>query len=90
MSWARRIARAGASSLLGALLAASPLSADDFLRGDANLDAGVSLADLTRILDALRPGRPSLPCADAGDTDDDGGVEDLGAGLDEDVVDLRT
>jgi hypothetical protein len=42
-----------------------------FLRGDANLDAAIDLADAETILNASTMGAP-LPCRDAADVNDDG------------------
>ena len=49
----------------------------EFLRGDANLDSLVDIADAISILGALFSGDPPPPCADAADMNDDGAV-DLG------------
>ncbi len=46
-----------------------------FIRGDANDDGGVNLADAIRILEVLFAGGGPLTCNDAGDANDDGGVD---------------
>lgn len=71
--------------LLASIVAASPAPAapeegagarrgDPFLRGDANGDRRVSLADVLAILEHLHRGR-SLACSDAADVDDSGTIE---------------
>lgn len=45
-----------------------------FLRGDANLDATIDLADAETILSASTIGSP-LPCRDAADVNDDGALD---------------
>jgi hypothetical protein len=51
------------------------LVVDDFIRGNANADEGLDIADPVWILNALfHDGRPS-PCADAADSNDDGQVD---------------
>ncbi|MBT5739387.1 MAG: hypothetical protein HN891_10125 [Planctomycetes bacterium] len=45
-----------------------------FLRGDANLDAAIDLADAEKILNASTIGAP-LPCRDAADVNDDGVID---------------
>ncbi|MDE0959447.1 MAG: hypothetical protein OSB09_01555 [Planctomycetota bacterium] len=45
-----------------------------FIRGDANLDAGIDLADAETILNGTSMGSP-LPCRDAADVNDDGAID---------------
>ena len=54
--------------------AASGARADVFIRGDANLDGKVDLADAIAILDCLFLGQGCVDCADASDANDDGAV----------------
>lgn len=44
----------------------------EFLRGDANSDGRVDIADAVTLLDYLFRGSSDLACADAGDSDDSG------------------
>ena len=46
-----------------------------FLRGDANLDASLAIADPVRILNFNFTGGVSLGCMDAADSNDDGRVD---------------
>jgi hypothetical protein len=67
-----------AASLTALLQAQEPA----FVRGDANLDGRVSLADASFLVDALYLGGPKPKCLDAVDTDDDGRIDvDEGADL---------
>ncbi|MFQ5653261.1 MAG: hypothetical protein ACE5GW_00845, partial [Planctomycetota bacterium] len=50
------------------------VGAIDFIRGDANLSGVINLADVITILNALFGGG-ILACQDAGDTNDDGGLD---------------
>lgn len=62
--------------LAASLLACPPVRAADaaFIRGDANMDGTLSLADVFAILRYMHQGR-TLPCLDAADADDSGGIE---------------
>ncbi len=51
---------------------AGALAAPSFQRGDANLDGILTFADVSRLVDSLRPAGPALSCKDAGDANDDG------------------
>jgi hypothetical protein len=52
------------------------ITAEQFLRGDANADTDVAMADAIFTLRALYvPNSDSLPCLDAGDSDDNGLIE---------------
>ena len=53
----------------------TPLGPVTFVRGDANRDGGVEIADAITILDALFGGGGALSCEDAADTNDDGTVD---------------
>jgi hypothetical protein len=55
-------------------LSMSPGRAQEFQRGDANLDARVNIADAVTILGVLFLGDEDPGCADARDTDDDGAL----------------
>lgn len=57
------------------LLVGDPGAELPFLRGDANLDHRVSLADAIRLLQALFAEPAELACADAADANDDGGID---------------
>ncbi len=46
-----------------------------FIRGDANTDGAVDIADAIRVLGYLFAGGPDLLCDDAGDSNDDGGLD---------------
>ncbi|MEM7164839.1 MAG: dockerin type I repeat-containing protein [Planctomycetota bacterium] len=52
-----------------------PTATFGFIRGDANSDGSVSIADPIALLNVLFvPGTPPLACADAGDGNDDGAL----------------
>ena len=62
-------------------LAATPLSATDFLRGDVNGDGNVSVADAAFLFSSLFFGAPSrLECEASADFEGDGRI-DLSDGL---------
>ena len=45
-----------------------------FVRGDANADGSVNLADAVFVLSLLFAGAQRVPCQDAADSDDDGAI----------------
>lgn len=49
--------------------------APTFIRGDANSDSAVNVADVIAILESLFVGTGPLSCPDAGDANDDGGLD---------------
>lgn len=49
--------------------------AAEFIRGDANQDSLVNLADVIAILESLFSGSGPLVCPDAGDANDDGAID---------------
>ncbi len=57
--------------LVAALLAPVPV----FLRGDANRDALVNVADPVSVLGLLFAGTPAAGCMDAADANDDGAID---------------
>lgn len=61
---------------LAVVVIATPCPPSDlFLRGDANGDLGVNIADAVFLLNSLFvPGSPEVPCSDGGDVNDDGGL----------------
>ena len=52
----------------------SPLGPATFIRGDANRDGSVEIADAITVLNALFASRGPLPCEDAADSNDDGAL----------------
>ncbi len=58
-----------------AALAAAPLGAADFIRGDVNGDGQVTISDAQRLRMWLIDGL-ELPCMDAADVNDDGRLDD--------------
>ncbi len=52
-----------------------PTGEEPFLRGDANADGSVDIADAVRILFFLFTGDEGIPCLDAADNDDSGTVD---------------
>ncbi len=65
---------AGAFELVGAAFEIGDIQLRKFLRGDANSDGGVNLADAIFTLNHLFSRGYVLACADAADADDSGGV----------------
>lgn len=61
--------------LTGLIGLANPAPSFGFVRGDANADDSVSIADAVFLLNALFvPNTPPLTCEDAGDVNDDGAL----------------
>jgi hypothetical protein len=52
-----------------------PVAPVRFIRGDANADGKVDIADAVFTLEALFGGTRSLPCSDAADANDDGEID---------------
>ncbi len=57
------------------VIASGPFLYADFLRGDANRDDRVTVADAVSIILSLFSGGPELPCRDAADANDDGNLD---------------
>ena len=51
-----------------------PILASVFIRGDANIDRAVNIADALKILGTLFSGGTPFSCMDAADVNDDGAV----------------
>ncbi|MDG2084138.1 MAG: hypothetical protein P8K66_04135, partial [Planctomycetota bacterium] len=56
-------------------IALNPVVTTDFIRGDANSDARINIADGVWIINELFLGGPSNPCAIANDANNDGSTD---------------
>ena len=70
--WTRHVRCGAACALVTLISLPCPRARADFVRGDANQDGSINLADVVLQVRALFTGEAAFPCEDAADADDSG------------------